>query len=277
MKHSVPSSAVFLRQTSLIYFSTLRTIAVASFCFTLLAAIVTTVAESRLEVAEDAMATELGIEWQELRTRVQSDLTLLSLLTTEQLLMAVEATPVGQSATEAKHIAVLYAVRAGPTLLLLFFGLLIVFFIGRTYFFLLFTAERTGYTAAARLPSMVFGMAVLGLWVTLRCLAWLPMVGPFVGAYTIPRLSLSAVYYARGGVGILQSAALSWSRTKGLWLPFTLRILLLLFISILVWWMLLTFVGVVGLFSLKLASLLGLFGFFLLTAFFVAGLTVLAR
>jgi hypothetical protein len=277
MKHSVSSSAVFLRQTLSIYFSSMRTVAVASLCFALLAAIVTTVAESRLDIAEDTMATELGIEWQELRTRVQSDLIVLSELTTEQLLREVEATPAGQSMTQAKHIGIVYAVRAGPALLLLLSGLLIIFFIGRTFFFLLFTAERTGYAAAGKLPLAVFGFAALGLWVTLRSLSWLPMVGPFVGAYTIPRLSLSSVYYARGGVGILQSASLSWARTKGLWLPVTLRLLLMFCLCLLAWWILLSFVGILALFSLKLASLLGLFGFFLLTAFFVAGLTVLAR
>jgi hypothetical protein len=277
MRPTVPQSAVFLRSAFAVFSSDIRAVLLASFCFALLAGIVATFAQTKLDTAEDELASALGIEWQELRSRVQGDLQTLSLLSTEELMMKVETTPAQADPKTAEHIGIVYVMRAGPALTLLFVGLLIVFYVGRTYFFLLFTAERTPYTAAGALPSAVFGMAALGLWVGVRSFAWLPMIGPFVALYMFPRLSLAAVYYARGGIGIFTAARQSWARTRGLWFPVTLRLALLLLICLLTWWILLTFVSIVALFSVKLAALLGLFCFFLLTAFFTAGLTVLAR
>lgn len=275
MKHAVPSSALFLRSTFALFLSHLKTVLIASAVFALLGGVFSTFVQAGLEQVEDAIAIDLGIDWQELRVRVQEDLRILSELEPDALIALVErASPSDPSASE--HIGIVYALRAGHILFLLLCGLLIVFFVARSFFFLLFTAERTGFDAAKRLPFIILGMAVLGLWIAIRSFTWIPVIGPVVGLYTLPRLSLASVYYARGG-GILQSARHSWQGTRGLWLPVTLRLLLLLLVCLLSWWVLMTFISIAALFSLKLASLLGLFGFFLLTAFFVSGLTVLAR
>lgn len=276
--HSFLPLSYFFGAVWTFVFARFRTVLVACLVFSLLGGVLSTIPERGIDRREDQLSSALGITWQKLREDVQQDLQILSTLSTEELIVKMESLPLFADASASEHIGLVYAVNVIPYVLVIIGIFLLLALVAGTYFLLLFSApNQTAYGAASRLPLAVIEMLVLWFWVSIRSLVWLPLVGPFVALYTLPRLSLSPALLLSEKRGALAAAKESWKRTKKQWIPAALRLFLLLLFCIPLLWILAVPVSVASLFSLKLASLLWMAVLIFLTAYLAAGLTVLTR
>jgi hypothetical protein len=159
--------------------------------------------------------------------------------------------------------------------LFLFFGF--IAFIASLFYLILFVSGDAGASdALTALPLRVFPMIGVYLWMLIRSFLWIPIVGVPLSFYFAPRLSLAPVILASGEASVRRSVALSMKRTKGMWLQIVFRFLMVSFVAFVLGWLLLTAVGVMSLFSIKIAYILWLLLLQLLLAYFTASLVVLA-
>jgi hypothetical protein len=72
-------------------------------------------------------------------------------------------------------------------------------------------------SALQRVPALVLPLVGLSLWIIIRSFVWVPFIGPILGVVLLPRLLCAPVVLVDEHKGVLESAKLSYERTRGYW------------------------------------------------------------
>ncbi len=222
--------------------------------------------------------SELALDQEALRTTVDADLGVISTMEFGEFIQqsgyrfgAESLQPVGEHAVGMK-----FMLRVAPFIALQVLFNITVMFCAGVFFLLLFTrGSESAYQTAQRLPANILRMCGLMIWMLVRSLIWIPFIGPVLGIYMVPRLSLAPVFLASGEAGVFQSLHLSMRRTSGHWFTVFLRLVLILIVGCIILWPMLVLAVGVSLLSAKLGFMLLLLALMFMIAFLCASLTVL--
>ncbi len=275
-----PLSELFLGIATLLSRKKLP-VAIATLSFAMLIAVGSAAVQFQVVRIEDGMMSEFRVDREKLRTTVDADLVAIGEMDVGEFIEAsgirfgsgnVASVPSGEHA-----FGLAYVRRVSPLVAAQMAFNLIVLFVAAVFFFLLFTGgSQSAYEAARRLPRMTLRMCALAVWLVVRSLLWIPLVGPFIALYMLPRLSLAPVFFAGGEAGVFQSIHLSLKRTSGRWLMTVIRLILIVVTALLILWPMLVLVVGVALLSVKVGYILLLLAFIFWIAYQCAALTVLA-
>jgi hypothetical protein len=97
---------------------------------------------------------------------------------------------------------------------------LILFLLGVFYnaYLLLLTLEgRPVGMTMTRAGALYVPFVGLTLWMLLCSLVWIPIVGPIIGIFTLPRLLPSSVIFVKDKAGVFGSVKQSFAKTSGYW------------------------------------------------------------
>lgn len=275
-----PITDLFLGVSSLV---TRRKIplAIATLSFSMLLAVGSAAVQFKVLHIENGIMSEFSLDRDELRTTVDADLIAISEMDVSEFVEtsgfrigsdAVQQPPSGEHA-----VGLTYLRRVSSFVFMQLLFNIIVMFCAAVFFLLLFSGgSQSAYETARRLPMYIFPMCGLVIWMLVRSLIWIPLVGPAIALYMLPRLSLAPVFLASGEAGVFQSLHLSMRRTSGHWISMFLRLALIGIVAVLILWPMLIFVVGASLLSVKLGYILFLLAIIFIVAFQCAGLTVLA-
>lgn len=87
--------------------------------------------------------------------------------------------------------------------------------VSTAYYVLIAVKEPKGVLETLKL-SLRWAVPVffLNLWIALRSFIWIPSIGPLIAFFLAPRFVLAPLYLIEQGKGIMQSASLSYAKTK---------------------------------------------------------------
>lgn len=256
-------------------------LAIATLSFAMLLAVGSAAVQFKVLHIEDGIMSEFGLDSDELRATVDADLMAISEMDVSEF-METSGFRIGSEAVQEQpsgehRVGLTYLRRVSPYVFIQLLFNTVVMFCAGVFFLLLFSGgSQSAYETARKLPGMIFPMCGLVIWLLVRSWIWIPLVGPAVAIYRIPRLLLAPVYLASGEAGVFESLHLSMRRTSGHWVAMFLRLALLVIVSILILWPMLVFVVGASLLSAKLGYILFLLAIVFILAFQFAGLTVLA-
>ncbi len=245
---------------------------VSALCFAMMGAVAAAFVERRISSVEERMAKEQSVTVDAFRNDMQNKIQSMTAEMMNEFVVSEPGDTVGESDTLHAYVRDVGFFVLG---LFLFFGF--IAFIASLFYLILFVSGDAGASdALTALPLRVFPMIGVYLWMLIRSFLWIPIVGVPLSFYFAPRLSLAPVILASGEASVRRSVALSMKRTKGMWLQIVFRFLMVSFVAFVLGWLLLTAVGVMSLFSIKIAYILWLLLLQLLLAYFTASLVVLA-
>ena len=257
-------------------------IAVATLTFAMLLAVASAAVQFKVASIEEDLMAEFSLNQEALRATVDADLAQIATMDVSQFMQATgfqfgskeiqQVTPTGEHS-----VGLMYMQRVAPFVVSQLLYNIVVLFVAAVFFLLLFTrGKQSPYDIAIRLPSYIIPMCGLILWVFVRSLIWIPLVGPAIAIYMLPRLCLAPVYFASGEARLFQSVHLSMQRSSGHWLALILRFILIAIVAFLILWPMLVLVVGATLLSIKLGYILLLLALVFIIAFQCASLTVLA-
>lgn len=275
-----PLSELFLGISALLSRKKLP-VAIATLSFAMLLAVGSAAVQFHTVRIEDGMMSEFGVDREKLRTTVDSDLVAIGEMDVSEFIETSGIRFGSGSVTDApsgEHaLGLTYVRRVSPFVALQMLFNIAVMFVAAVFFLLLFAGgSQSAYEVARKLPRMTVSMCGLLIWVLVRSLLWVPLVGPFIALYMLPRLSLAPVFFAGGEAGVFQSIHLSQKRTSGRWLTTVIRLILIVVTALLILWPMLVLVVGIALLSVKLGYILLLLAFMFWIAYQCAALTVLA-
>jgi len=281
--HSAPRATVselFLGITSLLS-NKKMTVAVATLSFAMLLAVGASAVQFRTQRIEDTLMTELAMGEEAFVSALESQMLEISEMEFPEFMQATGyrfgPNAVQEPPAEEYKLALRYFRRTMPFALARIAFDIIVMFIAAVFFLLLFTnGSQSGYESARRLPGAIFPMIGLIFWMLVRSLIWVPLVGPAIAIYMLPRIALAPVLLASGEAGIRESIQLSMKRTSGHWVSMLLKLFLIGLTSLLLLWPLLVLVVATAVFSVKIGYILLLLSLIFIVAYQCAALTVLA-
>ncbi|MDD3897218.1 MAG: hypothetical protein PHU04_05295 [Candidatus Peribacteraceae bacterium] len=94
----------------------------------------------------------------------------------------------------------------------------VISLIASAYFLLIALNEKVTFQEAlAGAPRLIIPLFLLSLWIFLRTFMWIPFIGIITVIILGPRFALSPVLLVRDHKGVLESAKLSYEKTKGFW------------------------------------------------------------
>lgn len=253
--------------------------------FSLMVAVMSAFVHSRVQRVEDRLAAGFGMTWEELGNSV--DATLATLTQSGALAIASAAESIQWQSDPAviraaipdpAHAATVgYILGVGPWALLTVASFVCIAFVAWVFFLLLATSGlQSAYDATQRLPATVVRMAFLFFWMLVRSFLWVPLLGPVLALYFVPRIALAPVFLASGETGVLRSVQESVQRTRGSWWTVVFILLGIGLMLFLMLWGGLVLIAVVAIFSLKLASLLWFLAVMYVAAVGAVALTMLA-
>ena len=256
-------------------------LAIATLSFAMLLAVGSAAVQFKVLHIENGIMSEFSLDRDELRTTVDTDLMAISEMDVSEFMEmsgfrfgseAVQEQPSGEH-----KVGLTYLRRVSPYVFMQMLFNIVVMFCAGVFFLLLFSGgSQSAYETARRLPGYIFPMCGLVIWMLVRSLIWIPLVGPAIALYMLPRLSLAPVYLASGEAGVFESLHLSMRRTSGHWVSMFLRLVLIGIVAVLILWPMLVLVVGASLLSAKLGYILFLLAIIFILAFQCAGLTVLA-
>jgi len=116
-----------------------------------------------------------------------------------------------------KNVIMMYA-KILPLAFLLYLLTIIVVLISSTlYFVLAIFPSLDGFAALKKSSKVILPMFGIWIWASLRSFVWVPFIGFFFGLYYLPRFAFANAIYLQEKRGILESAKLSFERTRGQW------------------------------------------------------------
>ncbi len=258
-------------------------ILIASVSFAMILAAVSGFSERRIGQIEDRMAAHLTMTDEEFQVETERQVRELGTLDAVTFIESLQhygsGSLAGKAALPAKdELGVAYIAQVGPYVFLLLVVNLFVGFAAFIYFLLFFTRiAKSPYETLGTLFRMILPMSGAWLWALVRSYVWIPLIGPFVALYMLPRLAPAFVYIASGEARVFEGFHLGMKRTKGLWLGAALGFIVSCIVTFaLVLWPAMVLAAVAALFSLKIGFVLWLIGAMLGVAFFSACMTVLA-
>ncbi len=256
-------------------------IAVATVSFAMLLAVGAAALQFRTQHIEDRLMAEFSMTDEVFMTTLDTQIKGLSEMEFPQFVQATGyhfgPNAVHDAPAEEYKLGLRYLRRTMPFVLARIVFDIAVMFIAAVFFLLLFTGgSQSAYESARRLPGAVISMISLLFWVLLRSLIWIPIVGPALAIYMLPRLMLAPIFLASGEAGVRESVRLSMKRTSGHWLSVFVKLLLIGLTSFLILWPLLVLVVATALFSVKIGYILLLLSATFIIAYQCAALTVLA-
>jgi hypothetical protein len=252
--------------------------------FALLAAALSAFVNSRIQRVEDRVASDLGMTWETLDDTVSFKLATLT--QTGAMSVAMQMDKLGWNASvgailknvpdQGDAAMMAYLIGIGPWIFLCAGGIVLIGIVCTVFFLLLATSGMSSaYDVAQRLPWMVVRMFVLALWLSVRSFIWVPVVGPLIAIYVLPRLSLAPVLLASGECGIMECQRESFARSKGHWWSIAFILIGIGFLISLMLWGSLVVTSVAVLFSMKLGLLLWYLALMYAAAVFATSLTML--
>lgn len=281
MKNGAPFSGMIVGSVELIRRKAFA-VSVAVVSFALLAAVSSEFLRGKIDVIQTTLATHFNLSQDEFDKLVQSEMDRLGTLSFNQFMAEIESrggspTITSGSTVTRDQLGITYVARVGPYVGLMILIDMIVAFIAFVFFLILFSrGSVSAYEAAALLPKQVILQVALVLWIFIRSLFWIPLLGPVIAIYFMPKMSLAPVILASGEAGVLQSITMSLQRTSHQWFTVFLRNIGLFIVLILMLWPCLVLVALVGLFSFKLSFILWLCLLMAEVVFFCAAQTMLA-
>lgn len=254
---------------------------VATISFAMLLAAGSAAVQFHVAYIEDKLMTQYSLDSEALRIRLDADLQAISVMDAREFMESSGIRfggPELQSAPTGEHVLGLaYMLQMAPVILLQLLFDITTMFVAAVFFLILFSqGSKSAYEAAQRLPKIIFPMCAQLFWILVRSFLWIPIVGPIIAMYMLPRLCLAPVILASGEAGIVQSARLSMKRTSRHWFSLVLRLVLIAIVACLILWPMLVLVVGVTLLSYKLGYLLLLCCTVFIIAFLSAALTVLS-
>lgn len=252
---------------------------VAAISFTMLLAVGSAAVQFRVLHIEDGIMSEFSLGRDELRTTIDEDFVAIGAMDVTEFM---RVTNFGkdeflQPQDGERKVGMTYLRRVSPIVFLQLGFNVLVMFAAAVFFLLLFTrGAQSPYDAAKRLPLFFVRMCGLLIWMLVRSFLWIPLLGPVIALYMLPRLSLAPVILASGEAGVFESLNLSMRRTSGHWISLFLRLVLIGIIALLLLWPMTVLVVGATLLSIKLGFFLLLLSLILTIAFQCAALTVLA-
>lgn len=94
----------------------------------------------------------------------------------------------------------------------------VISLIASAYFLLLGLNDTLTFQAAfARTPSLIIPLFLLSLWVMVRSFIWIPFVGIIMAIILGPRFVCAPLLLVRDHKGVLESASMSYTKTRGHW------------------------------------------------------------
>ncbi len=258
-----------------------KPVAVATVSFTMLLAVGAAALQFKTQHIEDQLMGEFSMTEEVFMTTLDTQINGLSEMEFPQFVQATGyhfgPNPVHDAPAEEYKLGLRYLRRTLPFVLARIVFDIVVMFVAGVFFLLLFTAgAQSAYESARRLPGAVISMISLMFWMLLRSLIWIPIIGPAIALYMLPRLALAPIFLASGEAGIRESVQLSMKRTSGHWASVFVKLLLIGLTSLLILWPLLVLVVATSLFSVKIGYILLLLSAIFIIAYQCAGLTVLA-
>lgn len=256
-------------------------VAVATLSFAMLLAVGAAAVQFRTQHIEDQLMAEFSMTEEVFMTTLETQIRGLSEMEFPQFVQATGyhfgPNAVHDPPAEEYKLGFRYLKRSMPFVLGRIAFDIVVMFIASIFFLLLFTSGgQSAYESARKLPGAILPMISVIFWILLRSLIWIPIVGPAIALYMLPRLSLAPVFLASGEAGIRESVHLSMKRTSGHWVSMLLKLFLIGLTSFLILWPLLVLVVATALFSVKIGYILLLLSAIFIIAYQCAAWTVLA-
>lgn len=94
----------------------------------------------------------------------------------------------------------------------------VISLVASAYFLLLALDEKLTFQGAlARTPGLIIPLFLLSLWIMLRSFIWVPLLGIILAIILGPRFVCAPVLLARDHKGVLESASMSYAKTRGQW------------------------------------------------------------
>jgi hypothetical protein len=219
MKNGAPFSGLIVGSFELMKRKA-SAVTVAVISFAMLAAVSSAFVQRKIDAIETTLSAHFKLTRDELETKVQEQVNALSKLDMQEFIAAVQhrggSPSIGSaSALSSDRIGITYVARIGPFVAFMLLLDSVIAFVACVYFLILFSrGSLSAYEASVLLPKYVVSMAFLFLWMFFRSLAWIPLVGPFIALYILPRMSLAPVIHASGESGIRESISVSLLRTS---------------------------------------------------------------
>lgn len=259
-KKGISFTQVLLSTLSLIQ-NKKKDLSVSILSFALLLGIVTTFTGQRVQRLQNRIAEQQDIVWEELQIRVDHAMATLSesdgrLILSRMRLHGFQTHSLDLQ-SRPEDIAFVFIAAVGPWILLSFLLNACILFLA-SVFFLLLAASASGYDAALRFPMMTFRMIGLLLLSFMRSFIWIPFLGPFLGLWMFPRLSLSPAILAGGKQSVVKSLRESMKRTKGRWFGTAFTLIGLTLLSLGFLFPMIIPISMMSLLSLKLSFFLWL-------------------
>ncbi len=240
-----------------------KDLSVSVLCFALLIGIVTTFTGQRAQRLQDRIVEEQGISWEELQIRVDAAMTKLSESDGSLLLSRMHQygfrTDSLDLQLQPEDIAFVFIAAVGPWVLLSFLLNASILFLASVFFLsLAASGPFSGYDAARTLPIMTYRMIGLLLLSFIRSFVWIPFLGPLLGLWMFPHLSLAPAILAGGKQSIVHSLQASMRRTKGKWFGIFFTLIGLSLVSLGFLFIMMIPISVTSLLSFKLSFFLWL-------------------
>lgn len=256
-------------------------VAIATLSFAMLLAVGSVSVQFKVMHIENGLMSELLVDRDALRKNIDADLEEISKMDVSEFIQSSSfrfgKSAVQEQPSEEHALGLNYMRLVAPTIALQMIFNIAVMFVAAVFFLLLFAeGSKSAYETARRFPGKIFPMGGLILWMLVRSFVWIPLVGPIIAFFMLPRLALAPVFLVSGEVGIHQSLQLSMKRTSGRWFAVFLRLVLIAIAAFLILWPMLVITVGVSLFSLKIGFILLLLACIFSIAFQCASLTVLA-
>ena len=95
---------------------------------------------------------------------------------------------------------------------------IVVALIAKSYFLVIAVKGMTDAGAAAQgTVGAIVPLVGLWLWIAIRTFVWIPVLGFFIAIVVGPRFLLSPLYLLEQKKGVMESARMSYGKTKGFW------------------------------------------------------------
>ncbi|OIO55514.1 hypothetical protein AUJ46_00920 [Candidatus Peregrinibacteria bacterium CG1_02_54_53] len=94
----------------------------------------------------------------------------------------------------------------------------VISLIASAYFLLIGLNDKITFQAArARTPGLIIPLFLLSLWVMIRSFIWIPIIGIIIAIILGPRFVCAPLLLVRDHKGVLESASMSYAKTRGFW------------------------------------------------------------
>lgn len=102
----------------------------------------------------------------------------------------------------------------GASMLLLW----LISLIASAFFLLIALNDKLSFAEAfKRTPKTIIPLFLLSLWIAIRSFIWIPLLGIILALILGPRFALAPVLLVRDHKGVLESASMSYAKTRGYW------------------------------------------------------------